>query len=525
MTWTRFTAAVLFVFVAAVPALAQHDPQRNAVQDIAVGRFDKATVELMKAEPDEPETHFVRMLAALEQKNTEQAIEHARAALDAGLPFGRLVAGPREALAPLRATDAYRAWLREHGERPLVHGPMLGSVTHDGASFWVRTAKESAVEIKVYSAAAGDSAAPVASSPPVRTAAERDYTAVARVGGLSPASQYRYEVLVDGKPMEIEHARFRTFPERGKPASFKIAFGGGAGYVPMWERMWDTIIDERPLAMLMLGDNVYIDDPTHPLTQHYCYYRRQSRPEWRRLTASTAMFAIYDDHDFGTNDCIPGADIDRPAWKRDVWQRFGQNWVNPSYGGGREQPGCWFDFTIGDVHFIMLDGRYYRSREGVPSMLGPVQKAWLLETLKRSRGTFKVVASPVPWSEGVKPGSRDPWDGYAEEREEIFSFLEQNRIDGVILLSADRHRSDLRTTRRESGYDLYEFESSRLTNRHTHGVVQTPGLVWGYSKTCSFGLIGFDTTADDPRITFEVVTIDGEHVLSHEVRRSGLRHK
>jgi alkaline phosphatase D len=173
----------------------------------------------------------------------------------------------------------------------------------------------------------------------------------------------------------------------------------------------------------------------------------------------------------------------------------------------------------------MLDGRYYRSREGVPSMLGPVQKAWLLETLKRSRGTFKVVASPVPWSEGVKPGSRDPWDGYAEEREEIFSFLEQNRIDGVILLSADRHRSDLRTTRRESGYDLYEFESSRLTNRHTHGVVQTPGLVWGYSKTCSFGLIGFDTTADDPRITFEVVTIDGEHVLSHEVRRSGLRHK
>jgi fumarate hydratase subunit alpha len=48
------------------------------------------------------------MLAALEAKKTDQAVVHARAALDAGLPFGRLVAGPRDRLAPLYATDQYR---------------------------------------------------------------------------------------------------------------------------------------------------------------------------------------------------------------------------------------------------------------------------------------------------------------------------------------------------------------------------------------------------------------------------------
>ena len=155
-------------------------------------------------------------------------------------------------------------------------------------------------------------------------------------------------------------------------------------------------------------------------------------------------------------------------------------------------------------------------------MLGPVQKAWLLETLKNSRGTFKVLASPVPWSEGVKPGSKDPWDGFPEEREEIFQFIEQQRIEGVLLIAADRHRSDLRITRRPNGYDLYEFESSRLTNRHTHSVVKTPGLVFGYSQTCSVGMMSFDTTQADPRVRCEIVDIGGQTVHATTILRSQL---
>ena len=139
-----------------------------------------------------------------------------------------------------------------------------------------------------------------------------------------------------------------------------------SGYVPKWERMWDTIAGRKPDALLMLGDNVYIDAPKETLTTRYCYYRRQSRPEWRRLVAGTPVYAIYDDHDFGTNDCVPGPEIEKPAWKRRVWNTFSLNWCNPYYGGGAKQPGCWCDFQIGDLHVIMLDGRYYRSRAGPP---------------------------------------------------------------------------------------------------------------------------------------------------------------
>jgi len=95
----------------------------------------------------------------------------------------------------------------------------------------------------------------------------------------------------------------------------------------------------------------------------------------------------------------------------------------------------------------------------------------------------------------------------------------------VILVAADRHRTDLRITKRKQGYDLYEFESSRLTNRHTHKVVKTPGLLWGYNKTCSFASMEFDTTLADPRVRFEAITIDGERVHEHVLQLSQLTHR
>jgi alkaline phosphatase D len=394
---------------------------------------------------------------------------------------------------------------------------MVGCVTDTSARIWMRTAHESRVSVEAIRA--GDPRSTI-SSQPVLTSADEDYSGIVEIAGLSPDTAYRYHVLADGKNVGPP-ASFQTYPKVGSSAQFAVAFGGGAGFVPEHERMWDTIASRGPLALLMLGDNVYIDDPAHLWTHQYCYYRRQSRPEWRRLVASTSVYAIYDDHDFGTNDCVPGPEIDTPPWKRAVWRVFRQNWTNPAYGGGQAQPGCWFDFCIGDVHFILIDGRYYRDLKG-GSMLGPVQKAWLLKTLERSEATFKVLASDVPWSEGVKPGSRDTWDGFPQEREEIFSFIERHKIAGVLLISADRHRSDIRSNRRPRGYDLYEFESSRLTNRHTHGIVKTPGLIFGYNRKCSFGLLRFDTTIADPRVTLEIIDIDGQSVYSMDLALSQL---
>jgi hypothetical protein len=55
--------------------------------------------------------------------------------------------------------------------------------------------------------------------------------------------------------------------------------------------------------------------------------------------------------------------------------------------------------------------------------------------------------------------------------------------------------------------------------------IETPGLIWGYNKTCSFALMRFDTTAADPTVTFEAITMDGEKVHSHQLKLSQLTHK
>ena len=94
---------------------------------------------------------------------------------------------------------------------------------------------------------------------------------------------------------------------------------------------------------------------------------------------------------------------------------------------------------------------------------------------------------------------------------------------GVLLMSADRHRSDLWKIARKDGYPLYEFNSSRLTNQHVHKTM--PAAEFSYNKKQSFGLVEFDTTVRDPTVRYSVVTIDDETVHSFAVKRSQLSYK
>ncbi len=520
----NYLVAVLLLMISADTSYAQRYKRvHQTVLDLVTeGKPDEAVTRLSELEQgdfDDAETQFMFALAYAQTRKTDAALTAMQSAIEKGLPPGRFVAGPRELFQPLNELAEFKELANRLVSRP-IHGPMLGDVTDASARIWLRTARESNVTVSVHPAS-DDSNNTTASK---RTLAGDDYTTVIRVDGLKPNTEYIYLVSVDGNEVrpEKKSQRFRTAPRKGSSCKFRLVFGGGAGYVPANERMWNTIGAYDPDMLLLLGDNVYIDHPKSPAMQRYCYYRRQSRPEFRRLIARTPVYAIWDDHDFGTNDCTGGPDIDKPAWKRPVWELFRDNWVNPPYGGGEKNPGCYFDFYYGDVHFILLDGRFYRTGRGKPdaTMLGPVQKKWLLDTVKASRGTFKVLISPVPWVFTAKGNSNDTWNGFRNERNEIFGFLADHKIDGVVLISADRHRSDLWKIDHDRGYTLYEFNSSRLTNQGIAGT--QPHAEFSYNKKQSFGLVSFDTEVDDPTVTYEVVTIDKETVHEFKLKRSQL---
>ena len=484
--------------------------------EILDGNPDRA-IELADArladDPADAESHFIRAVALTRLDRVDEAEAAMQAALDAGMPFGRFLAGPRDLLARLAATATF-ALHAASPNKEIIHGPMLGAVTHTTASVWVRTADATGFEV----VATADGERHTASG---TTTADQDYTGTATLAGLSQDTIYSYQVLVDAdtpsasqpqpKPQSQSPSyTLRTAPPPGAPGTFTIAFGGCAGYTPANERMWDTIAAHSPQALLLLGDNVYVDLPEQPGPFHdYTYYQRQSRPEFRRLVSATPVYAVWDDHDAAVDDIWLGPYVDRPAWKQPMVEHFRRNWNNPA-SESASHPGVWFRFSLGDVDFFLLDGRTYRTNPFVEerTMLGPVQKAWLLDGLRASEATFKVIASPVAWAGGAKPGSRDTWSGFPEEREEIFRFVEENDVTGVVLLSSDRHRSEAWAIERESGYAFHDLLSGQLTNIHTHPV--EPGALFSYNLKDSFGLLTFETAGEEPRVTYRIYSIDDE---------------
>ena len=121
--------------------LAQHDRERNAFRYLAEGKLDKAYFELKngKKHTDPAEKAFISTLCLLEEKKVKEAFKMAQLAVELGLPFERFLTEPREWLAPLHKFQAFQKWKVKMNPSLLVHGPMLGQVTDDSASFWFRT--------------------------------------------------------------------------------------------------------------------------------------------------------------------------------------------------------------------------------------------------------------------------------------------------------------------------------------------------------------------------------------------------
>lgn len=76
------------------------------------------------------------------------------------------------------------------------------------------------------------------------------------------------------------------------------------------------------------------------------------------------------------------------------------------------------------------------------TIMGAQQKGWFLNALRSSTAVFKVIVSELIFSENYAlPWDR--WEGFALEREEVISFIEQNNIRNVIVISGDQHAGQI----------------------------------------------------------------------------------
>lgn len=408
---------------------------------------------------------------------------------------------PRGTIAELLDQPEFRRLCDKAG---LTHlgGPMLGCLTPDGVSVWVRTLGPADVSVEV--SINGE----VRRFGPVTSSRETDFTAVVPVTGLRRGAVLPYRLLINGQAVPIpENAAIHTLPEEGKP--MRIAFGScmhrwGVGN----PQLSAQIRNRRPAVLLLVGDTAAQDRDNHLGLHRLDYLVRDLTPAWQQLVAEIPVYVTWDDHDYFNNDKwgIPKgySEEDRLG----VWEVFRQSWNNPMYGLGPGRGGVFLRTRIGPCDIIMTDNRFFRQKG---DFLGKEQMAWLKEQLLSVQGPFVVLSCGTMWSDYVSAG-KDSWGVFDPEgREDLFRFIEKHHIAGVLLISGDRHGARGFRIPRPNGRDFYEFEGASLGGRSGPPVSQPEWAtqLYGMSGEYAFSEFEFDTSGADPRVTFRLFLLDG----------------
>lgn len=389
----------------------------------------------------------------------------------------------------------------------ITHGPMVGYTTSSTSKIWFRAASGAPVTLELATDSNLTSATmfgPASPSP------DTDYMTTIEATGLQPDTRYYYRLLVNGAPATTApYPSFVTAPS----ATGKVTIAAGSCAKLADQPIFDTIAGLNPTLMLMMGDNHYAN--SNDLNVLRSFYRSsREKAGLQKLFARSSVLATWDDHDFvgnNTDGNAPGKDV--------ALRVFKEAWANGS-AGTDTTPGVFHHASWGGVDILMIDDRYYRDVDG--TMLGAAQHAWLLDKLKSSTASFKLVVSGSQWT---KDGSADSWASFDTEREEIFQYIFDNKIGGVVLLSGDIHRSEVRrlVDAAPGKYPIYEFTSSAFAQVPTPCAVSLGSRLGCYANKNSFGYYTIDTTLADPTLRFEIRDVDGGNQYTLDLKRSDLQ--
>lgn len=397
-----------------------------------------------------------------------------------------------------------------------------------------------------------------------------DFTALATLRGLRPGTRYHYRVWFSHRRAGYGGV-FKTAPSGSRPARVRFVYGGEvAGGRLCRHQRWGLpaffyMTTVEPDFFVSLGDLIYADEacprdgpgdwknvPGNFLEiddrrldwedtdavrevyrQHWRYLRADRHAQY--LFARVPLYATWDDHevinDFGGT---------WPNWNAQSGRRGFPNLVTAgresffAYTGisarPRDPTRLYRSFRWGrNLHLFLADARSYRSRNdetdrSPKTMLGSRQLAWLKAGLRRSRATWKIVASSVPLS--VPTGStmigRDAWangdhhTGFERELLDLLRFLDAQNVRNVVFISADVHFAQ--TLRYEGDYDgdgdRYRFHelttgplNARLQKPYWLDMSFNPTSLYGEGGFFNFGLI--DVWRNQGRTFFRAQTRDG----------------
>jgi phosphodiesterase/alkaline phosphatase D-like protein len=368
----------------------------------------------------------------------------------------------------------------------LPNGVAVGDASQTSAILWTRDVFTGTATLRLR----GDR-----NARETRTALRATRVVTDTLDDLRPGVRYAY--VVTSSVGAVMTGTFRTPFATGRHGLRFGVSGDGRGDLAPFPAIADAAGRELDF-FVELGDTVYADvpSPALPITQattldefrlkhQEVYATHHGLNAWADLRASTAVYAVIDDHEV-TDDFAGGADVSSDSrftettglinesalYRRGVqafheynplWAEFYGDVGDPRLDGKRK----FYRYrTFGqDAALLLLDARSFRDEEIAPldpdnqldilrflnqafgpgrTMLGGAQLAQLKADLLDAQAqgiTWKFVAVPEPIQNLGPAGGQDRFEGYAAERAELLRFIREQGIQNVVFVAADVHGS------------------------------------------------------------------------------------
>lgn len=257
-----------------------------------------------------------------------------------------------------------------------------------------------------------------------------------------------------------------------------IAFGSCNNQV-LENTLWSEITKNNPVVWIWGGDIIYTDTEDMVFMEQN-YSKQKNDTAYASFIKNVDVLATWDDHDYGLND--GGTEY---AKKEEAQQLFLDFFDVPKEDKRRTRKGVYHskDYVINknSVKIILLDTRYFRtaltddtltSKRYIPNiinegtMLGAAQWKWLENELKNSTATFNIIMSSIQFLSSEH--GFESWGNMPHEVEKLENLLISTKAKNVIILSGDRHISEI--SKKDVlglSYPLIDFTSSGMTHSYT----------------------------------------------------------